>query len=363
VRAHILSEETRYLAGNPRMTTDVRSRSVRRDITFAFLLALAGYLAWLLRRELVLLYVSALFAVVLQPLVQFVAGLRIGPYKPFRRVAVFILLLFVIGGLVGFGFFALPPVIRDLEEFGKEMPLRLPPLLDKLRHFPLASRIDFHDLTSRIQDFAGNSATYLLLSLRKWASSLFTIAMGLILTIYFTLEGDVAYRWVLSLFPPLSRARLDNTLRRAEVRMGRWLIGQGSLMLILGLTSTVVYVSLHVRYASALGVLTGLLNIVPVLGAALCIALALLAAAVDSWGRVLGVAIFYVAYLWVENSFLTPRIMKSSVDLPGLAILVALLLGGELAGVVGALVSVPTAVLVAELVDEYLVSKEPRPAL
>jgi predicted PurR-regulated permease PerM len=346
------------------MTSTIRSsRSLRGDITFVFALAFACYVAWLIRKVLVLLYVSALIAVVLQPLVQFVAGLRIGRFQPFRRVAIFILLLFVLGGLVAFGFFALPPVIRDLEEFGKEMPLRLPPLLEKLRHFPLASRIDLHDLASRIQDFAGNSATYLLLSIRKWASSLFTIAMGLILTIYFTLEGDVAYRWLLSLFPLPGRARLDRTLRRAEVRMGRWLIGQGSLMLILGLTSTVVYVSLNVRYAYALGVLTGLLNIIPVLGAAICIALALLAAAVDSWGRVLGVGIFYVAYLWVENSFLTPRIMKQSVDLPGLAILVALLLGGELAGVVGALVSVPTAVLVAELVDEYLVNRQPDPAI
>jgi len=49
-------------------------------------------------------------------------------------------------------------------------------------------------------------------------------------------------------------------------------------------------------------VLTGLLNIVPVLGAAVCIALALLVAAIDSWGRVLGIAIFYVIYLQVENS-------------------------------------------------------------
>jgi predicted PurR-regulated permease PerM len=78
---------------------------------------------------------------------------------------------------------------------------------------------------------------------------------------------------------------------------------------------------------------------------------------------VLGVGIFFLAYLWVENSFLTPRIMKSSVDLPGLAIIVALLLGGELAGVVGALVAVPTAVLVAELVDEYLVRRDPDPAV
>ena len=102
-----------------------------------------------------------------------------------------------------------------------------------------------------------------------------------------------------------------------------------------------------------------MLNVIPVIGAAVCIALTLLVAAIDSWGRVIGVAIFYAIYLQVENSFLVPRIMKSRVGLPGLAILVALLIGSAVAGVVGALVSVPTAVLVAELVNEYLVNKNP----
>lgn len=346
------------------MTLSTRSsRSLRGAIVFAFSIAIALYMAWLIRKVLVLLYVSALFAVVLQPLVLFVGGFRIGRFQPFKSAAIFILLALVVGGLVVFGFFALPPVARDLQEFAKEMPQRVPIFMERVRHVPLVNRINWADLTEQIQNAAGESATYLLLSVRKWAGSLFTIAMGLILTIYFTLEGDAAYRWMLTLVPPRARPRLDMTLRRAEVRMGRWLIGQGSLMLILGLTSTVVYLSLHVRYASALGVLTGLLNIIPVLGAAICIVLALLAAAVDSWGRVLGVGIFYIAYLWLENSFLTPRIMKSSVDLPGLAIIVALLLGSELQGVVGALVSVPTAVLVAELVNEYLVLKEPEPAV
>lgn len=139
--------------------------------------------------------------------------------------------------------------------------------------------------------------------------------------------------------------------------MGQWLLGQGSLMLILGLASTSVYALLGVRYPYALGVLTGLLNIVPVLGAAVSIGLALIVAALDSWGRVLGVAIFYVVYLWIENWFLTPRIMRSRVGLPSLAILVALMLGFALQGVAGALVAIPTAVLAAVLIDEYLVFK------
>ncbi len=333
-------------------------RTLRSDILFTFGVALSCYLAWLLRHVLLLLYVSALFAVVLQPLTHFIASLRIGRFRPFRRFGIVVLLVAVLAGLTAFGFLALPPAVRDLHDFGKEMPARLPALLATLKRIPLLDRLNTADMTTRIQDGAAQAAGYALVSIKNWAGTLFDVAMGFILTIYFSLEGDGAYRWALSLIPFPVRARLDSTLQRAEKRMGRWLLGQGCLMLILGLASTVTYLALNVRYAYALGFLTGMLNIVPVVGAAVSISLALLVAAVDSWGRVLGVAIFYVVYLNVENSFLIPRIMKSSVDLPGLSILVALLVGAAMAGIVGAAVSVPTAVLVAVLVDEYLVKKD-----
>jgi predicted PurR-regulated permease PerM len=333
-------------------------RTLRSDIVFTFALALACYLAWLIREVLVLLYVSALFAVVLTPLVRSTSGFRVGRFQPFKGTAIFLLLLIAAGALAAFGFLALPPVIRDLQGFAQEMPTRLPGLLEKLNNLPMAQHLDTADISSRLQGFVSQAATYLLFSISDWAGKLFDLVMGFILTIYFILEGDHAYRWFLSFFPHERRERLDKALQRAEIRMGKWLLGQGSLMLILGVTSTIVYLSLHIRYAYALGVLTGLLNIVPVLGAAVCIALALLVAAIDSWGRVLGIAIFYVIYLQVENSYLTPRIMKNRVDLPGLAILVALVLGSALEGVLGALVSVPTAVLVAVLLDEYFVHKD-----
>ncbi len=117
-------------------------------------------------------------------------------------------------------------------------------------------------------------------------------------------------------------------------------------MLILGLCSLIVFVMLKVRYAYALAVLMGALNIVPIVGAMISMALVLLAAATDSWEKVVGVLVFYAIYAQVETSYLTPRIMKSSVDLSSLGVLVALLMGSKLAGVIGAMVAVPTAVLV-----------------
>lgn len=334
-------------------------RSLRSDIVFAFALALACALAWLIRDVLMLVYVSALFAVVLTPIVRFTARLRIGRWQPFKGTAVYFLICAMAAVIVAFGFLALPPVLRDMQKLARDLPARLPALLDKFRRLPFADSLNMDDISAKLQDFVSNAATYLLLSITDWAGKLAGLVMGFVLTVYFILEGDQAYAWFLSFFPSESRDRLDKALRRARIRMDKWLIGQGSLMLILGVLSTVVYLSLHIRYAFALGVLTGVLNIIPVLGAAVCVALAILVAAIDSWGRVLGVAIFYIVYLQVENSLLTPRIMKNSVGLPALSILIALLLGSALAGVPGALVSVPTAALVAVLLDEYLVKKDP----
>jgi predicted PurR-regulated permease PerM len=338
-------------------SSGVEQRDFRREIVFAFVLALGCYLAWLVREVLVLLYVSALLAVVLSPVVSWTAELHIGRWQPFKGSAIFILVLAVVAAIGAFGFLALPPVIEDLQEFEREMPQRLPGMLEKAKSIPFVQHLNMADIEMRLQGFASNAATYLLLSIRDWANGMFDIAMGVILTVYFILEGDQAYRWFLSLFPEASREGLDKTLQVAKVRMGKWLLGQGALMLILGVVSTVVYVLLQIRYAYALGVLTGLLNIIPVVGAAACICLALLVAAIDSWGRVAGVAVFYVIWLQVENSYLIPRIMKNRVGLPGLVILVALLLGSALAGVLGAMVAVPTAVLVAVLLDEYVVKK------
>jgi predicted PurR-regulated permease PerM len=140
--------------------------------------------------------------------------------------------------------------------------------------------------------------------------------------------------------------------------MSKWLIGQAALMLILGVTSTVVFHALHVRYAFLLGVLMGLFNIVPVIGGVTTILLAATVAAMDSWSKMAGVFIFYLIYVQIENAFLTPRIMRTSVNLMGLSVLIALLAGTELAGVVGALVAVPSAALVAVIMDEYLVQQD-----
>jgi predicted PurR-regulated permease PerM len=305
-----------------------------------------------------ILYVSALFAVVLMPAVTYITKLDLRGYHPSRGVAIVVLIIAVFGVLAFFFTTGLPPVLRDLSSFSAELPQRIPDMAAKIKRIPLANRFGIDTIAQRAVGAFDATASYLVTSLPLWLSHLFDIITAAFLCIYFMLEGEYAYRFFLSLFPTPQRHRLNNTLKRAERKVSKWLLGQGTLMLILGVVSIIVFGLLHVRYFVLLGFLMGLFNIIPIAGGVITIILAAFVAALDSWAKMAGVLIFYLIYVNVENAILIPRIMRSSVNLMGLTVLVALLLGTALAGIVGALVSVPTAALITVLLEEYAVQKQ-----
>ncbi len=336
---------------------EAASKSVRNNILFFFAVLLSLLLAWKLVKELEILYVSALFAVVLTPIVNWICTLKIRGFRPPRALGIVLMIVCVASALSLFFFIALPPVMRDLREFLVDLPQRIPDAVAKLKRVPMADKFGIDSAAQKVQGAIEATAGYLFTSLPLWLSHVFDILTTFFLCLYFMLEGEHAYSFFLSLFRSGPRARLDATLRKADTKMSKWLLGQGLLMLCLGLTSTIVFWILHLHYFVLLGVLMGLFNIIPVAGGIITMALVCVVAALDSWTKLFEVLIFYAIYVNLENAILTPRIMKSNVDLMGLTVLVALLVGTALAGIVGALVAVPTAALIVVLLDEYAVKK------
>ena len=333
-------------------------RSVRGDILFTFGIAIGLYLAWLLRGILVLIYVSAMAAVVLVPVVCVVQSIRIRGWRPGRGIAILIIMVALLGSITIFLAFTVPPVVNEVKGFVHGMPGHTPAYMARLQRLPILRNMNFDAIQSRVKQDLSQHIGIFVSSISHWAGQFFKIITGIILTIYFLAEGDHVYHWFLSLVPLTRRERLDETLQRAGTRMGRWLLGQLALMLILGVTSGIVFAILRVPYAFALAVLMGAFNIIPVVGALVSTTVAMLVAVSSSWGKVLGIMIFELVYAQIENGFLVPHIMKTRVDLAGTAVFIALLLGVDLAGVAGALVAVPSAVLVAVIIDEYVIRPE-----
>ena len=309
--------------------------------------------AWYARDVLLLIYVAALFAVVVGPAVSAIRSVKIRRWRPSKGFAV---LTIIVGVLLGIGLLVLfiaPPIVRDIQAFSKDLPGKIQRLQDHFHNLPMAGQFNPYEL-QRYATVGVGGAVGLFWGI---AGGFFGFISFVILLAYFIIDGERAFHWSLMLVPAAGRERLQRTLERAEARVSKWLLGQLALMAILGTASGITFGLLHVKYAFALAVFAGLANIIPIIGPILSAVLATSVAAFDSWTKAGAVIIFYTFYQQLENAFMTPKIMKSTVNLPALTVIIALALGGTLAGVVGAIVAVPTAALIAVLVDEYVVKE------
>jgi predicted PurR-regulated permease PerM len=330
----------------------------RSDILFFFGVLLALWTAYTVRDVLMLIYVSALFAVVLSPAIGGIRRFRLRGWRPGRAFAIlFLILMMVLAGTV-FMIFAFPPIYHDARQFSADLPRHLADLSEEIHHLPFGSKIDVATLDKYATQVVGDASGLFL----NIAGGVFGIFTAIILTAYFIIDGERTFQWAVSLFPVDQQHRLALTLLRAEKRMRNWLMGQAIMMALLGLCSLAAYYALGLRYFYILALFAGITDIIPIAGPISALLVAGTVAALDSPQKVLGVVIFHAVYAQFEAAFLSPRIMRSTLKLSPVAVIIALTLGGSLAGVVGALVSVPTAALVLVLMDEYLVRKKPATA-
>ena len=327
----------------------------KSDILFAVAILVGLALIFRLREILLLIYVSALFAVVTTPFVQ-----RVQKHFGKRHVGkgIALVLLLAMGATVAalFAWFVLPPIFRDIHQLASDLPDKISRLQDRIQNMPWLDRISHESWQKHSGDIAGALAK----AVPNLAGLIVAFFSVLIMIAYFILDGERAERWFISMMSPATGNRLHETMLRARDRLQRWLTGQLSLMFILGFLTFVVYGLLGIRYFTVLAVFTGLANIIPIIGPIVSIALAVTIAAFDSWTKVLGVLIFYITYQQLENAVLTPRIMKATVGLPSLAVIIALAIGGDLGGFLGALVAVPSAAIICELAEEYLIKPSRR---
>ena len=332
----------------PTETGQPADRCGRQTVLLAFALVLLLAVAWVIRHALLVIYVSAVFAVVLKPGVDWLHGRSILGWRPGRGTALLLIVLvlcLVLGILIAI---AVPSIVSNLAQFAGTMTGRFGALENKLRGVPLLRNVNLSDVQSRATAAIGKV-------LPAVGGATADILTSLLLIAYFILDGAAMLKRVIRVFPPDRAARLEQTLNRAAQRMRHWLAGQGMLMAILGTSATVTFGIMHLPYFYLLGILAGIANIVPLLGPLVTVVVASAVALTQSTWDVLGVVIFYAVYQQVENGLLTPNIMKSQVQLSSAVVIAALVIGSELAGIAGALVAVPSAVLLAEIGNEYLI--------
>jgi predicted PurR-regulated permease PerM len=194
----------------------------------------------------------------------------------------------------------------------------------------------------------------------------FVAALATILTLtFFLLLGSERYvNAGVGLFPEAHQPLVRRLLTQSAGAISGYITGNLAISVICGVTTFVVLLILGMPYAAPLALLVAVLDLIPLVGATLGGALLVVVGLfVEPWKAVV-LLVFVLVYQQVESNFLQPLVYSKAVQLNGLVILIALLVGGQLLGIPGALLAIPVAeiirIVVTELLDYRRATKETR---
>ena len=203
---------------------------------------------------------------------------------------------------------------------------------------------------------AGSDAVGTVLSaIWGFVGGVFGVVTILIVAFYLLIDADNLVRAMVRLFPRQERARVRDAFRRAGEKVSAWLAGQLLLGAIIGTTAAIGLWIMGVPYFYVLAFIAGIGELIPIVGPLLSAIPAVVVAFSVSPATALGVAVFFFLQQQVENHVLVPKVMSRQVGISPVLVIMALLIGGSLLGLVGAILAVPTAAILQVLLQELLV--------
>jgi predicted PurR-regulated permease PerM len=341
---------------------DTPRRLIAWTIAAVAATVVAAWLLYLAREVLLLVYVSALFAIGFSPLVRLLERQRllpIGTRRLPRGLAILVVYVGIVGLLVGMGFVVVPPLVRQAREFATQVPT----MVDQAQQWLverglLAAPITWQEALKRAPGQPTDVVGTVLAAAGGLLGGIVGVVSMVILTYYLLLESERILGTFVRLFPRPRRPRVECVAREITRKVSAWLGGQALLAAIIGATTAVGVGLLGVPYFYVLAVIAAVGEVIPVVGPVLgAIPGIAVAWSVAGFGKAVWVALFYLAQQQLENHVLVPKMMERQVGVSAVTVIIALLVGGSLLGIVGALLAVPTAAILQVLFQEAVLSE------
>lgn len=189
-------------------------------------------------------------------------------------------------------------------------------------------------------------------------NGLFGSLVILVLALYFLASLPSIKKWAYRLAPRSRRPRVEVLAEEITRSVGMYVIGQACVALLNGTFAFIVMSIADVPFSVLLAFVVALLAFIPLVGGTIAAVIVSLIALTVGWHTALLFAIPYVAYLQFEAYFISPRIMQRAVAVPGAVAVIAVIAGGSLLGVLGALIAIPTAAAVMLLLKEVFIARQ-----
>ena len=287
--------------------------------------------------------------------------------KGFPRLwGVLLLFLAIVGLFALIASLVIPPISADIDQLITTLPKVFEKVSTSLENVQQGAP-SYLDFVSEIQNILSGLSSYLQQSSQSVVGLVVGIFGGvlsflaiLVVSFYLSVTKKGIESFLGSVVPEKYEMYVIDLWKRSERKVGLWLQGQLLLALIVGLVAYVGLSLMGIKFALMLGLLAFAFEIVPVVGPVLAAIPAVFLAFIQNPTMGLWVIVFYVVVQQLENHLIVPVVMGRTVGLNPVVVIIALLAGGQLAGIAGMILSVPVATVIVEVLDDMAKKKESR---
>jgi predicted PurR-regulated permease PerM len=322
-----------------------RPRTVLVVIGILITVAAVLKILWISRHVVAWIFIATFLALALNPAVDWLER-RFGGRRGLATGLVFIAALVAIAGI---GALFIPTLVHQVNEFANKVPDYLDDLtkgrgrlgfLQSKYHLVDKARDALREGGAR--KLFGLSGTALAVTKGVITAVVATVTIAF-MTFFMLLEGPAWVDRGYGLLPAQSQPRWRAVGRDVYRTVGGYVTGNLLISLIAGTATAIVLFATGVPYALALGLIVGILDLIPLAGATIAAIIVGIVAFLHSIVAGIVVVVFFIVYQQVENHLLQPIVYGRTVQLSPLAVLISVLIGAELAGVLGALAAIPVA--------------------
>ena len=340
-----------------------RASTILAILGMAIAVAIMLEIVWIARQVLTWILIAIFLTLALNPAVEWFQ--RHGVKS--RGLAAGVTFVLALLAIVVLAALFIPTLVHEVNGFVKA----LPGYVDDVAH--RKGRLGFletkYHVAERVRRAVASGGTSGLLGLTGTALAItkgFLTAIVATVTITFMtffmlLEGPVWMDRFYNLLPEQSRDRWRGIGHQIYRTVGGYVTGNLLISIVAGVASTVVLLALGVPYAVALGLLVAILDLIPLAGATIAAIIVVTVGVIHSITAGIILVVFFVVYQQLENHVIQPIVYSRTVQLSPLAILISVLIGAQLAGVLGALAAIPIAGTLQVLFTAWLDERRKRP--
>jgi len=252
--------------------------------------------------------------------------------------------------LIAGAWVVIPMAIDQIDDIGQA----IPEIQEELRNLGGLGRVVANQMDP--SSFVRGSGEDVTRTVGAAAAAIFNIFTVAVLTPYFAHALPRMKRWVLRLVRRDERPDLLRLVNESSERISGYILGNLTVSLVAGVVTFVGFWALGLDYPLVLALWVALTDLIPIVGAFIGAIPAVALAARHGLGLVVTVAAFLLLYQLFENYLVSPRVMTRTIDLSPAAVIVAVMVGGTLAGITGALLALPLAALVKIATEQYIIS-------